>query len=996
MTFNSKFLIDNAMKGVEIKNTAEKKRKSFPVVAIGASAGGIEAITELLKHLPAATGMTYVYIQHMDPDHESMLVSILGRVTKMPVLEAKEATRIKQDHIYIIPPNREMILIDGSLKLSLRPARPKLHLPINQFFVSLAENYKEKAIGILLSGNPPDGALGLKAIKAEGGISFAQDSTAKFEGMPKNAVAEDAVDLVLSPKRIAEELIKLGQQQEQYHIVLQQLNEELISDRDEDIQTILKQIYRLTGVDFSHYKVNTIKRRIVRRMILHQQNNLKDYVGYLKQHSNEAQQLYNDLLINVTSFFRDSESYQYLKKTLLPRIIKLKTPSEPIRIWIPACSTGQEAYSLAMLLMEILGDKAATTSVQVFATDLSELAINKARLGIYTKDEVASIPAATLNRFFVRIDGSYRIIKGIRDLCVFATHNVLKDPPFSRLDMISCCNLMIYLEPSLQKKMLSTFHYSLNTNGYLMLGKSETIGASAYLFSQLDKKYKLYAKKRDVASKAFFELTYQNRDQEAGDPFGKKPLLPKAKPDDFDLDKIVDQLLLKKFTPACVVVNQDLDILQFRGSTGLFLEPAPGKASLNLLKMARPALGFELRNIVIKASKYNEPEKKSWIETVPDGHSKKLSVEAIPLRNDADVIDKFFLVVFDEEYQVLPEISKALTKDKRVKQLETELADLREDMRIIVEEQEAANEELQSVNEEIVSSNEELQSINEELETSKEEMESSNEELLTINQELQMRNEQLAEIQEYSEAVFTTIRESLLILDKNLRVKNANSTFYKTFGATEEETEGKLLYALGNGQWNIPRLKELLEEIVPRNWHMNDFEVTHTFPGIGEKVMVLNARRLVRKLHSEHLILLAIEDITEYSHARKIISEREEWFHNMADNSPVMIWKTNENKGMEFVNKAWLQYRQQEPDQVIGKNWLEIEDMHPEDEKRIGKVFDEAFAKRKEFTDQYRLKYNDDYKLILTKGKPSYLHTGEFTGFIGSCVEVPREILGGG
>jgi two-component system CheB/CheR fusion protein len=981
------------MKGIAVKDISEKKIKHFPVVAIGASAGGLEAITELLKNLPVNTGMVYVYIQHLDPDHESMLPSILGRVTKMPVQEAKEAVRIKPDHLYIIPPNREMELANGSLKLSLRPSRPQRHLPINHFFTSLAENYKEKAIGILLSGNPPDGALGLKAIRAEGGISFAQDSSAKFEGMPKYAVSEDAVDLVLSPKRIAEELSKLSQQQNLYQSALQELNKEITTDRDENLQLILRQIHNLTGVDFSHYKINTIKRRIVRRMILHKISSLKDYVGFLKLHTNELQQLYNDLLINVTSFFRDTETYQYLKKTVLPKILKLKTTSEPVRVWIPACSTGQEAYSLAMLLVEALGEKAATTSVQVFATDLSELAINKARLGIYSKDEVASIPVATLNRFFVRIDGSYRIIKSIRDLCVFATHNVLKDPPFSRLDLISCCNLMIYLEPVLQKKMLSTFHYSLNSNGYLMLSKSETLGGSAYLFSQADKKYKIFAKKRDVASKAFFELSFRNNEGINQDTFGKKPITGKVRAEDLDLDKIVDQLLLKKYTPACVVVNEDLDILQFRGSTGLFLEPSPGKASLNLLKMARPALGFELRNIVHKASKTNEPEKKSWVETTQDNQTRKQSVEAVPLRNDSESTEKFFLVVFDEEFLPLAETSKNASKDQKVKRLESELANLREDMRIIVEEQEAANEELQSVNEEIVSSNEELQSINEELETSKEELESSNEELLTINQELQMRNEQLAEIQEYSEAVFTTIREALLILDKNLRIKNANTTFYKAFGVTEEETEGKLLYDLGNGQWNIPRLRDLLEEIIPRNWVMNDFEVIHNFRGIGEKIMVLNARRLVRKLHGEHLILLAIEDITQYKQAQKIIAGREEWFRNMADNSPVMVWKSDVQKNIEFVNKAWLEYRHKEYNETIGKSW--IEEMHPDDETRIKKTFDEAFEMKKEFTDQYRLKHNDSYKLILTKGKPSYLHTGEFDGFIGSCVEVPEGIAEG-
>jgi two-component system CheB/CheR fusion protein len=798
---------------------------------------------------------------------------------------------------------------------------------------------------------------------------------------------------VLSPKKIAEELTMLAQQQDRYQAVLEELNEEMISDRDEDLQAILKQIHRQTGVDFSHYKINTIKRRIVRRMILHKLESLKEYVTFLKQHSSEVQQLYNDLLINVTSFFRDAETYQYLKKTLLPKILKLKTPSDPIRIWIPACSTGQEAYTLAMMLMEALGEKGATTSLQLFATDLSELAINKARLGIYSKDEVAAIPVSVLNRFFLRIDGSYRIIKGIRDLCVFATHNVLKDPPFSRLDLISCCNLMIYLEPVLQKKILSTFHYSLNSNGYLMLGKSETIGTSAYLFTQIDKKYKLFAKKRDVVSRALFELSYRNQGLDKEDNFGKKPHPPKGKAEDLDLDKIVDQLLLKKYTPACVVVNHDLDILQFRGSTGLFLEPSPGKASLNLLKMARPALGFELRNIVHRASKTNEPEKKTWIETLPDNQTRKQSVEAVPLRTDTDSVDRFYLVVFSEEYLPVVEVSKNVAKDKRVKQLEEELMQLREDMRIIVEEQEAANEELQSVNEEIVSSNEELQSINEELETSKEELESSNEELLTINQELQMRNEQLAEIQEYSEAVFTTIRESLLILDKSLRIKNANSTFYKTFGVTQEETEGKLLYEVGDKQWDIPRLRELLEEIIPRNWQMDDFEVAHKFKGLGEKVMVLNAKRLVRKLHGEHLILLAIEDITQYRQAQKIIAEREEWFRNMADNSPVMVWKTDTERKLEFVNKAWLEYRDKVLEQAVGENWLE--EMHPEDENRVRKTLDDAFAKKKGFTEQYRLKHNDIYKLILTKGKPSYSHTNEFTGYIGSCVEIPDEIVGG-
>src|SRR5215203_297031 len=979
------------MKGISV-NRSEQTKNHFPIVAIGASAGGIEAVIELLKNLPDNTGMSFIYIQHLDPKFDSKLDEILGRATKMPVLEAREKMRIKPDHLYLIPPNREMTMLDGSLRLSLRPARPSTHLPINNFFNSLAENYKETSIGILLSGNGSDGTLGLKAIKTAGGITFAQDSSAKFGAMPKNAVSEEAVDLVLSPKRMAEELTKLASQQGVYYSMLHKLEEEQISDFDEKLQTILKLVHRLTGVDFSHYKISTIKRRIVRRMILHKQETLAQYSEYLKHHTTEIQQLYADLLINVTSFFRDEDSFDYIKKMVLPKIIKAKSPSEPLRIWVPACSTGQEAYSLAILLMEVLGEKAATTTVQIFATDLSEVAINKARLGIYTKDELADVSPRRLQRFFTKIDGSSRIIKGIRDICIFATHNILKDPPFSRLDLVSCCNLMIYLETNLQKKLLNTFHYSLNNNGYLHLGKSETIGTSTSLFSQVEKKFKVYAKKKDSAAKAMFEMSFRSPEMVPVEKSNVRTPTANLKSEEVDIDKAVEQVLLKKYTPACVVVNQDLDIIQFRGSTGLFLEPAPGKASLNLLKMARPGLGFELRTVVHKAGKAGVAEQKSWIETAQDNRSRKISIEAVPIKTDET--DNYFLVVFDEEYVPIQEASAgSVARDKRVKQLEAELSALREDMRSIVEAQEAANEELQSVNEEIVSSNEELQSINEELETSKEELESSNEELITINQELQMRNEQLAEIQDYSEAMFTTIRESLLILDKNLRIKNANSCFYKTFEVTEEETEGKLLYDVGNKQWNIPKLKELLEEVIPRNSQVQDFEVVHTFQHIGEKIMLVNARRLIRRVLGEHLILLAIEDITHYRQAQRIIEQKEEWFESMANNSPMMIWVTGVDKKLEFVNSSWLQHRSMKLEEAIGETWME-DGMHPDDKAPCERVFNESFEGKKDFTVQYRLKGTDGmYRNVLSKGSPNYSHDGTFTGYIGSCVEMPDKVL---
>jgi two-component system, chemotaxis family, CheB/CheR fusion protein len=391
------------MKNVSVKKNEPNKLQPFSIAAIGAAAGGVEAFTEMLKYLPDNSGMAYIYLQHLDGEEGNNLVDIFKHATKLPVLEAKEATKLLPNQVYIVPAHRKMNIASGALKLSLRPVKTQSYLPINDFFTSLADEYREKAIGILLSGNTVDGSLGLKAIKAAGGITFAQDSTAAFTSMPKNAIAEEVVDLVLSPKRIAEELEKLADQQERYQQALKELSEDTINDRDENLLNIIRQIHRLTGVDFSHYKINTIKRRIVRRMILHEIENLENYVQYLKHNTNEVQQLYQDLLINVTSFFRDTESADYLKNTLLPKIIKQKEPSEAIRIWIPACSTGQEAYSLAILVMEVLGEKAANTSVQIFATDLSESAVNKARLGIYSKDEVADISSPGSTVFSTRL-----------------------------------------------------------------------------------------------------------------------------------------------------------------------------------------------------------------------------------------------------------------------------------------------------------------------------------------------------------------------------------------------------------------------------------------------------------------------------------------------------------------------------------------------------------------------------------------------------------------
>jgi two-component system, chemotaxis family, CheB/CheR fusion protein len=837
--------------------TPSRTKMSFPIVAIGASAGGVEAVSEFFSALSPDTGMAYIYIQHLDRYFESKLSEIISTKTEMKVMEAGHQMQIEPDHVYVIPPNKELSFVDGMLMLL--PRGEHHWMPIDSFMTHLAES-QAKAIGVLLSGADTDGTLGLRAIKASGGVTMAQDDSAQFRTMPRSAVSEGVADLTLSPTEMARELERLGREMVSVDEVLEEVGEAAAIDSNEDLLTILQMVKKGTGVDFSHYKMNTIKRRTLRRMLLLRIDTLKNYVEHLQQHPKELKQLYNDLLINVTTFFRDPDTLEYLEKMVIPKILKQRLPKQPVRIWVPACSTGEEAYSLAMIFLEVLGDLAANTTLQIFATDLSEQAITKARQGFYKRNDVVNISPKRLQRFFTRIDGGYRIVKQVRDLCIFAPHNIFRDPPFSRIDLVSCCNLMIYLDTILQKKVLATFHYAMNPEGYLILGKSETIGNSTQLFGQLEKKFKLFVKKKELSRKAVFEIGYQQPEYEKTDKMTPKKPISKVTYMASELEKTVDAILLNKYIPASVVVNQELEILQFRGSTGLFLEPSPGKASLNLLKMARQGLAFELRNAIHKAVKSGEPVHKDGLEVEVNKSIIRLGIEVVPLKTDID--ERLFLVVFNKQDAAEKMVRKeSLSKDHLVKQLEDELRAVKEDMRSIIEEQEASREELQSANEEIVSSNEELQSINEELETSKEELESTNEELMTINAELQLRNEQLAESYEYDEAVFFTIREAVLVLDTSLRVKRANPAFYKLFNTSESNVEGLLIYEINNRVWDVPPLRKLLEELLPKNQQVNDHKIVHNFKSIGEKSLLINARRLMLQ-DRQQLTILAMEDIT--------------------------------------------------------------------------------------------------------------------------------------
>jgi two-component system CheB/CheR fusion protein len=841
-------------------------KQDFRIVGIGASAGGIDAFKRFLKAIPLDSGMAYVLVQHLDPSHQSILPDILSRVTKIPVLEITNDIHLAPNHIYVIPENKTLTSTDGILKLTTRN-KTKTNSAINVFFISLAEVHQSLAVGVVLSGVASDGTLGLKAIKAHGGITFAQDQkSAGYGEMPQNAVNAEVVDFVLPPEKIPGKLLQIIATYKKS----KSKDKHLFKNDETVFKHILFLIHQRSGVDFTYYKQTTIQRRLARRMAISEKVKLSDYLKFLRRDKTEQDALFRDLLIPVTAFFRDPKIFKTISETIFPLLLKNKTVSNPIRMWIAGCSTGEEAYSLAISLHQFLGTKFSNRRIQIFASDISESAITKARMGIYHQSELENISAPILKKYFTKKNERYQVNKEIRDICVFAVHNFLKDPPFAKMDLISCRNALIYMDTFLQKKALNTFHYALKDTGFLFLGKSETTGPASELFTAFAKSDKIYLRK--LVPGRFIHVTSE-RKEEAFFPKIKKKLKAEGRQTDFS--KSAEAILLSKYTPASVVVNDQMDIVHINGNIISFLGPSQGKPTFNLLKMAREGLAFDLRNALHKAKIRNTVIIKEGIPVKTNGKTTQVTIEVLPLTN---TVELHFLILFRKTIikerkgkKVADSFSKKTHTDgnlQRVKQLERELEQTHEDMRSITEEQEASNEELQSANEELLSGSEELQSLNEELETAKEELQSSNEELIIINQELLDKQEQVNESRQYTEAIFATIREPLVILDRNLRIKTINTSFSKKFNVTEFESEGKLIYEIQNHLFDNTMLRSLLEKILPQRTEMNDYEIVINLLPLGECNMLLNARHVINEKNKEQLILLAIEDITE----RKILT----------------------------------------------------------------------------------------------------------------------------
>ncbi|HYR23101.1 MAG TPA: chemotaxis protein CheB [Chthoniobacterales bacterium] len=793
----------------------EKSSASCPIVGIGGSAGGFEAAMEFLRQLPSKTGMAFVIVQHLDPHHASRLSNLLGKVTAMPVSEVTETTTPKPNTVYVQPPNKCVIAKNGALRLVQREER--LNVGIDHFFESLAEECGSRAIGVVLSGTGSDGTAGLRAIKAAGGLTFAQDeASAKFDAMPRSAIRAGFVDLVLPPREIAREIERISN----HPYIRGPLSdpeeiEKAAYKQADDLGRIFLSLRKQMGVDFSAYKETTLIRRIQRRMALHRIEKISQYARFLRDNKKEIEALFDDLLINVTRFFRDEAVFRALKKRFLPALLKSKSKDRQpeLRAWVPGCATGEEVYSLAISILETLGRGPSKMRIQIFGTDLSESVIEHARLGIYSSAIEKDVSPARLKRFFVKRDGTYQIHRNVRDICTFARQNITADPPFSRLDLISCRNVLIYLSPDLHKRCIPQFHYALNSGGYLILGPAESVGLYDELFKLEDKKNKIYAKAA-VTTPHTMNLIPQRGLELAH--FGTRSTAGAGANFGGDLLKVADRIMLSAYAPAAVVIDQNMHVQQFRGRTELFLEHAPGPATFNLLQLARPTLAADLRATIHRAIKTDKPARKERAKVKLGSRSYEINIQAVPFKIPG--ADKsWLLVIFDEttkgtKQEKRPRALGKTATEREVGELRRELAAAKESLQAIIEEQEATNEELKSSNEEIESSNEELQSTNEELETAKEELQSTNEELTTLNEELSNRNLEMMQMTGELNNLLASIQMPIVMVDNALTVRRATPAARSAFNILPTDIGRPLTELRPN--IGLPDLENILREVI--------------------------------------------------------------------------------------------------------------------------------------------------------------------------------------
>lgn len=914
-----------------------------PVVGIGASAGGLEAFTQMLQHLPADTGRAFVMIQHLDPHHQSSLSQLLGRATTMPVVEVQDNQRVEANHVYVIAPNGSLTISNGVLKVGPREDDHGHPTVVDAFLESLGHDQHEQAMGVVLSGTGADGTVGLQRIKAEGGITFAQDESAKYDSMPQSAVAAGCVDHVLSPARMSEEIARIAK----LPVAPQESSDTSASDcgasdsgapdeeqdgkadrpLEEDYREILVQLRNRSGVDFSRYRSSTVRRSIGRRSAVTKRSSPKEYLAYLAEDPDELDVLYSDLLIHVTSFFRNSGAFESLKTKVFPKLLEGHGRDETVRMWVPGCSTGQEAFSIAMAFAEVCESKTNIPKLQVFATDLNEAVLEFARQAKYGKGTSKEMSPDRLSRFFVEDEDGYRVRKSIRDQVIFARQNVLNDPPFSHMDLISCRNVLIYFQPELQLAVIPAFHYALNPDGFLFMGESESIGQFSHLFEPVDKGFKLFSKK---PAPSHVSLPPTKRD--ARPPVENAPpastVLARgsssAPTKEADVQREADQVSVSDFAPPGVIIDDAYRIVQFRGTTSDYLEPPKGKPTFDVLKMARQGLMLPLRTALLKAKKENARVSRESIPFDESDPSRTVNLHVIPLNGTAQL---HFLVLFEasgsgrlSQRSMVARPARSHSKRAeaiRISELEQELFEVRDYLQSIGEENEATTAKLQSSVEETQAANEELQSMNEELETSKEELESSNEELTTLNEEVANRNLELNRLNADLYNFQVSIQTAFLLFGRDLKLRRFTPQAERLFNLLPTDI-GRALRDVRH-TLEFPDLEtflvEVIESVTMREREVRDRE---------GRWFMFRARPYLTLDSKVDGVVIVLSDIDALKHSEQEISAARDYAQAILRTTRDALIVLDSSLRVEQANEAFYEFFGITVEHAVGRSVLEI------------------------------------------------------------------------
>ncbi len=945
-------------------------------VAVGASAGGLEAIDEFFTNMPIDSGVGFIVIQHLSPDYKSLMVELLSKKTTMPVLRAENGLPVLPNHVYLIPPKKNLTIFHGKLLLSEQDHSKGINLPIDVFLRSLAEDQGEKSIAVILSGTGSDGMRGVRVVKENGGMVMVQDEdSAKFNGMPRAAISTGLPDFILKPSDMPKQL--LGYIKRPYAAMAAR-SETLLSDED-GLTRIFSLLREKCKVDFTFYKPNTVTRRIERRMTVTQADTIGDYVTFLNNYPGEVTTLFRELLIGVTSFFRDQAAWDRLATDFLPDLIRA-ADSRELRFWVAACSTGEEAYSLAIMVREVMDALGLRRDVKIFATDIDRDAIHFAATGVYPESVAADLSPRYLAKYFSKKDDSFQIARTIREMVVFAQHNLIKDPPFTNIDLVSCRNVLIYLQPNLQRKVLDYFNFSLNQNGILFLGTSETTGESAEYFELLDAKNKLYRSKgkiRPLAESGQVLSATDTRAREMKDHYATIRRSFRSHEEDHILERFLESLS-GDYLPLAVIVNEQMEALHILGDTEGFFKIPTGKPTSDISKMAAKELAIPLSTGIQKVFRQGKELKFSNIHLHSLGKNVDLRIRLLaPKKNQEALVAVIISDIKSESGgdHATETFSYDLSKEaeQRLRDMEQELQFTSENLQATIEELETSNEELQATNEELLASNEELQSTNEELQ-------STNEELFTVNAEYHSKIIELTELHNDVDNIFNSTHIGWLILDENLEIRRFSariSTIFKILESdigrpithishylVDEDPVEAIRHVQSNG-------KELVKDIRTSDgrWYL----------------MRILPYKIAPKAFSG--TMASFTEISEIKFAEAALRESERRFAAVSDTSPALVWMAGTDKACNWFNKTWLDFTGRTMDMEMGDGWTK--GVHPDDLLSCINIYVAAFDKRETFNMKYRLRRHDgEYRVIQDIGQPRYGENMEFLGYIGSCIDV--------